>query len=278
MKFNEKLINLRKSKGMSQEELGENLNVTRQTISKWELGQTTPEMDKLMEIAKLFDMTLDELTNEEEIKTEEKMEYKHNEKTSDKRNKVSTILIVLLIILVVITVFFGINKMANKNKNDAIEGVGNLFDKVLNHSEEQTKDILNIFGEQVQSMQNNIDGQSEITENNFGEQVQNMQNIFNEQVENMQKDSEKEYITTTLEHLYNGTQNGFFVKSAIDKIVTNNKKEENKITVTYQGNSITDAKELQNLKSKFKDTENYEISFEYDSNDYIYQMDILDIK
>ena len=43
MKFNEKLINLRKKAGLSQEELGYKLNVTRQTVSKWELGQTTPE-------------------------------------------------------------------------------------------------------------------------------------------------------------------------------------------------------------------------------------------
>ena len=45
MKFNEKLINLRKKAGLSQEELGYKLNVTRQTVSKWELGQTTPEMN-----------------------------------------------------------------------------------------------------------------------------------------------------------------------------------------------------------------------------------------
>ena len=53
MKFNEKLIELRKKEGLSQEELGYKLNVTRQTVSKWELGQTTPEMDKLVEMSKL---------------------------------------------------------------------------------------------------------------------------------------------------------------------------------------------------------------------------------
>ena len=61
MKFNEKLIEIRKKEGLSQEELGYKLNVTRQTISKWELGQTTPEMDKLIEISKLFDISVDEL-------------------------------------------------------------------------------------------------------------------------------------------------------------------------------------------------------------------------
>ena len=54
MKFNEKLIELRRKAGLSQEDLGYKLNVTRQTVSKWELGQTTPEMDKLIEMSKIF--------------------------------------------------------------------------------------------------------------------------------------------------------------------------------------------------------------------------------
>ena len=52
MKFSEKLMNLRKSKGMSQENLAEKLNVTRQTVSKWELDQTTPDLNKLIELSK----------------------------------------------------------------------------------------------------------------------------------------------------------------------------------------------------------------------------------
>ena len=61
MNLSEKLISLRKEKGWSQEELGENLEVTRQTVSKWELGQTTPEMNKLIEMSRLFGISIDEL-------------------------------------------------------------------------------------------------------------------------------------------------------------------------------------------------------------------------
>lgn len=64
MKFNEKLIELRKQYGLSQEALGYELNVTRQTISKWELGVSTPEMDKLVELSKYFNISLDVLINE----------------------------------------------------------------------------------------------------------------------------------------------------------------------------------------------------------------------
>lgn len=65
MKFNEKLITFRKEKGWSQEELGNKLNVSRQTISKWELGETTPEMDKLINLSEIFNISIDELIKDQ---------------------------------------------------------------------------------------------------------------------------------------------------------------------------------------------------------------------
>lgn len=65
MVFSEQLICLRKQKGMSQEQLGEKVGVTRQTVSKWELGETTPDMDKLIELSKLFGISIDELVGKE---------------------------------------------------------------------------------------------------------------------------------------------------------------------------------------------------------------------
>ena len=61
MKFGEKLIKLRKKEGLSQEQLGERLDVTRQTISNWELGETSPTADQLKQISKLFNVSIDEL-------------------------------------------------------------------------------------------------------------------------------------------------------------------------------------------------------------------------
>lgn len=61
MEFNNKLYELRKQKGFSQEELASRLNVSRQTVSKWEVGDSTPDMEKLVAISDLFGISLDEL-------------------------------------------------------------------------------------------------------------------------------------------------------------------------------------------------------------------------
>lgn len=61
MEFHNKLYNLRKQKGLSQEELANRLNVSRQTVSKWEVGDSTPDMEKLIAISDMFGISLDEL-------------------------------------------------------------------------------------------------------------------------------------------------------------------------------------------------------------------------
>ena len=61
MKFSEKLYVLRKKAGLSQEQLAENLNVSRQAISKWEGGIAFPEGEKLIAISEFFGVSLDDL-------------------------------------------------------------------------------------------------------------------------------------------------------------------------------------------------------------------------
>lgn len=61
MEFGNKLYELRKKSGLSQEELAGKLNVTRQTVSKWELGESSPDMEKLIALCDLFELSLDEL-------------------------------------------------------------------------------------------------------------------------------------------------------------------------------------------------------------------------
>ena len=61
MEFNNRLYESRKQKGLSQEELANKINVSRQTISKWEIGDSTPDMEKLHALSDLFGISLDEL-------------------------------------------------------------------------------------------------------------------------------------------------------------------------------------------------------------------------
>ena len=65
MIFADKLIALRKKAGYSQEELAQQLNVTRQSVSKWEGAQSVPDIEKILQISKLFGVTTDYLLKDE---------------------------------------------------------------------------------------------------------------------------------------------------------------------------------------------------------------------
>ncbi|WP_291258196.1 helix-turn-helix transcriptional regulator [Flavonifractor sp.] len=65
MKLSEKILYYRKKAGLSQEELAGRVGVSRQAVSKWELGDAAPEVDKLRALAREFGVTVDELISEE---------------------------------------------------------------------------------------------------------------------------------------------------------------------------------------------------------------------
>ena len=81
MEFNEKLQELRKQKGLTQEELAEVLFVSRTAVSKWESGRGYPNIDSLKAIAKFFKVTIDELLSGDELLTiaEENTRQKENQ-------------------------------------------------------------------------------------------------------------------------------------------------------------------------------------------------------
>ena len=66
MKLNEKIYYYRKKAKLSQEELAARVGVSRQAVSKWELGDATPELDKLVALARAFGVTTDELLSPDE--------------------------------------------------------------------------------------------------------------------------------------------------------------------------------------------------------------------
>ena len=67
MSFSEKLLTLRKAINLTQEQLAEKLDVSRQSISKWESGQAVPEMEKIVALSVVFDVTTDYLLKSSEI-------------------------------------------------------------------------------------------------------------------------------------------------------------------------------------------------------------------
>lgn len=122
MEFSNRLYELRKKRGLSQEEAANKLNVTRQTFSKWENGDSTPDMEKLVAISDLFGISMDELVLGKEQKlTEgagktaeilcacgEKVWTLENKKTAKKGLKILGILagIVLAIDIISMIVYF----------------------------------------------------------------------------------------------------------------------------------------------------------------------------
>lgn len=65
MELNKNIFNLRKQKGFSQETLAEKINVSRQTISNWELGETSPNPEQLLLLSKTLEISIDELLGNE---------------------------------------------------------------------------------------------------------------------------------------------------------------------------------------------------------------------
>ena len=129
MEFNNKLYELRKQTGFSQEELANRLNVSRQTVSKWEVGESSPDMEKLVAISELFDISLDELVLNKVVKKEEPSEQivkselysdiKEHVLTEDNKKKakkglkiagivLGAILLIDLISMIIYFVFWGI--------------------------------------------------------------------------------------------------------------------------------------------------------------------------
>ena len=112
MEFNNKLYELRKQKGFSQEELANRLNVSRQTISKLEVVESTPDMENLVAISELFEISLDELvlnkvpeeadTSAQVVKSEFYSDIKENVLTDENRKKAKKGLKIAAIVLGII--------------------------------------------------------------------------------------------------------------------------------------------------------------------------------
>ena len=87
MNFGKKILDARKKANLSQEEIAEKLNITRQTVSKWESNETVPNINQVKLLAKIYKISLEELLNYNKVDEEiESIIKKNNTKTQDKIN------------------------------------------------------------------------------------------------------------------------------------------------------------------------------------------------
>lgn len=108
-----KISTLRKERNLSQQELAEKLNVSNKTISKWECGRGTPDIESLNKLSKIFNITLDEFINSDN-KTEIEIEENNSEKIAIKKNYnkktiisiAVTLLCVLILSILLLCYFF----------------------------------------------------------------------------------------------------------------------------------------------------------------------------
>ena len=103
MSLGQNILNLRKKNGLSQEELGEKVNVTRQTISNWELDETSPNPEQLKLLSKALNISVDELIDNDLLLTKLKITEKRQEKI---RKILKGILVGFIVFLVVDIIAF----------------------------------------------------------------------------------------------------------------------------------------------------------------------------
>ena len=153
MKLNEKIYEYRKLNRWSQEELADKLDVSRQTISKWEVGKAVPELDKLIKLAELFNITVDELVkdnieivykeNVNNLTKEEKVEdfvkeENHNKKVFEKiiekfkikKDRLMKFIKVGIILFIVVILYsFISNKFTLLKREKNIEEIGKVYNE-----------------------------------------------------------------------------------------------------------------------------------------------------
>ncbi len=107
MEIGNKIMELRKKSGLSQEELADKVGVARQTISKWELGETSPDIKQAKELSNIFNISLDELVSND-IKNILVEKTSNTEKLAGLILKLLKIALVLVVIVPILLLVFAV--------------------------------------------------------------------------------------------------------------------------------------------------------------------------
>lgn len=310
MKFGDKLCQLRKKEGLSQEELGEKLNVTRQTVSKWELGQSKPDTDKLVELCNLLGVNMNDLVDDT---VEIKKNINHIDIIEVKPRK--WLLIILIILALAISVAL-INKLIminNEKERESNSFADNITDKINEGFSQITTKTFNSSFEMYNGTESSVsvkylldavgmnnkknsDHQIEIAYKDIitkdPEKIKNLKSNFTTSFDyevSLDYDKDGFINKITIEEILkdvsvstfnifvddSGTKYGVHVRELLDRIITNNKKYSNHlITVIYLKTNTNDEEKIRALKSKFDTYKKYEVIVNYDEKGYVNEITI----
>lgn len=247
MNFSDNLIKLRKTKGWSQEDLADKLSLSRQAISKWEVGTSKPDIDNLINLSKLFKVSIDQLVNNEIIVTEA---VSFDVKKNDKKKKVLTLLKRLFIVLAIIyvvnviynfAVLFTITQAELKYKeldnyhyiittydNEGLrekeecwfkDGVLKKISKIYSKNEINTLETYINYNEKTGYMKNNNDEKINITKEIVDTNFSNLNSLYNNFPKTLtEKDIEKIFLNSLKYNYVN-------IKQGKDLIFINTEKE-----------------------------------------------------
>ena len=307
MKFEEKLIKLRKENALSQEDLAEKLNVTRQTISKWELGQTKPDSQKIMELAKIFNVSTDDLLNEQEDFSSNEEPIK--EQTNYNRNNI--IIIVLIAILVVLAIGITIKIVKYYHDREDQEKAMEYFDKTMNVIYDGYDKVTNTISNQNDDMNeqkdddnneastNIKDTKNQVLDNTVKEENNNEISTSQSDIQDQIADNASQKIDEINEFInggygisdeydkyehnssyenYIGVQASVFVTNVINSAIQDNSKGYKNVIINYNGTPYSDANDLAKIISKLDIKKKYLVTCGYDSDGYVNEVSIFNIQ
>ena len=131
MSLSENLQNLRKIKNMSQEELAEKLNVSRQAVSKWESGNGFPETEKIIKICEIFECSMDELVKGKITEDVKKEKNDYDKVMSKAAKEISLGIGIILLGVSVMLTLIGIATTEQAQETNALIGVVSILIGVI---------------------------------------------------------------------------------------------------------------------------------------------------
>ena len=275
MRFNEKLVILRNNSGLLQEEIAEKLNVTKETVIEWEQGKILPEMDKMYEMSKLFNITVDSLINED---IEDKNDASANNRV------IKTIVTIIWLGILVLVIHFEISLYKKTSVGtpgifNQIEIVMNQFDslafnctleqytgtfsdipvrkvleKICKINKRNKKCIVVIFKgkeyvdiDKIAAIQSNLSGERYHISFEHDEEGYINKAIIDQIYSDKAKIEINGYLAG-----YPGELHGRICELVLNQVIANNSYSDKKITVLFDGITTDDATKIDSMIKQIK--------------------------